>query len=64
MVNDMIELLLILQIERKNLTLRPNDVPRLFDGLPSYLPNPSYGPRSSPSKRRRWVMEQHNHEQK
>ena len=64
MVNVIIELILILQIERKNSTLRPNAVPRLFDGLPSYLSNPSYGSRSSPSKRRRLVMERHDHDQK
>ena len=51
MVNVIIELILILQIERKNITLRPIAVPRLFDGLPSYLSNPSSGSRSSPSKR-------------
>ena len=64
MVNVIIELILILQIERKNITLRPNAVPRLFDGLPSYLSNPSSGSRSSPSKRRRLVREQHDHDEK
>ena len=53
MVNVIIELIFILQIERKNLTLRPNAVPSLFDGIPSYLSNSSSGSRSSPSKRRR-----------
>ena len=64
MVNVIIELILILQIERKNITLRPNAVPRLFDGLPSYLSNPSSGPRSSLSTRQRLVMERHDHDQK
>ena len=50
MVN-VIELILILQIERKNINLRPNAVPHLYDGLPSYLSNPSSGSRSNPSKR-------------
>ena len=59
-----IELILIVQIERKNITLRPNAVPRSFDRLPSYLSNPSSGSRSSPSKRRRLVMERHDHDQK
>ena len=59
-----IELILILQIERKNITPRPKAVPRLFDGLPSYLSNPSSESRSSPSKRRRLVMERHDHDQK
>ena len=36
-------------------TLRPNVVPRLFDGVPSYLSTPSSEARSSPSKRRRLV---------
>ena len=64
MVNVIIELILILQIESKNITLRPNAVPRLFDGLHSYLFNPSSGVRSSPSKLRRLVMERHDHDQK
>ena len=58
-----IEMIFILQIERKNITLPLNVVPRLFNGLPSYLPNPSSGSRSSPSKRRRLVMERHDHDQ-
>ena len=33
MVNVIIELILILQIERKNITLRPNAVPRLTPHL-------------------------------
>ena len=64
MVNVIIELILILHIERKNITLRPNAVPSLFDGLSSYLSNPSSGSRSSPSKRRRLVMERHDHDHK
>ena len=64
MVNVIIELILIIQIERNNIILRPNAVPCLFDGLPSYLSNPSSGSRSSPSKRRRLVMERHDHDQK
>ena len=64
MVNVIIEFILILQTERKNITLRPNAVPRLFDGLPSYLSNLSSGPRSSPSKRRRLIMERHDYDQK
>ena len=64
MVNVITEFKLILQIERKNITLRPNAVPHVFDGLLSYLSNPSSRSRSSPSKRRRLVMEQHDHDQK
>ena len=64
MVNVIIELILILRIERRNIILRPNAIPRLFDGLPSYLPNPSSGSRSSPSKRRILVMKRHDHDQK
>ena len=64
MLAVIIELILILQIEKKNITLRPNAVPRIFDGLPSYLSNPSSGSRSNPSKRKRLVMELHDHDQK
>ena len=64
MVNVIIEFILILQTERKNITLRPNAVPRLFEGLPTYWSNPSSRSRSSPLKRLRLVMERHDHDQK
>ena len=53
MFTVIIELILIRQIERKNVTLRPNAIPHLFDGLPSYLSNPSSGYLPSPTKRRK-----------
>ena len=43
--------------------LRPNAVPRIFEGVPSYLSTPSAESRSSPSKRRKIVVKRHMEQQ-
>ena len=43
-------------MERKNVCLRLDAVPRIFKGLPAYLSTPTVDSRGSPSKRRRKVL--------
>ena len=43
-------------MERKNVCLRLDAVPRIFKGLPAYLSTPTVDSRGSPSKRRRKVF--------
>ncbi len=54
--------MLSFQVDRKP-SLRPNAVPRIFAGVPTYLSKPAPEARPSPSKRRRVVNERHDTQQ-